>query len=105
MEVGLPRNLRLCLDALLKCGDYYHVNIVMFESEEVCSKYNIEVEVYKSSSSPASRHSMKFRGNPTSIDKIKTEMGNLGLSIHRVAMEEMVLEDEKFFFSVSVSFL
>jgi len=88
-----------------KCGDYFLINMVMFESEEECIKYNIEMEVYKCGSDPASRHSFKFRGNPTSIDKSKTEIGNLGLSIHREAMEKMVIENGRFSFSVSFSFL
>jgi len=114
VRVGSHRDVKFAL-CVRKCGDYYHINIVMFESEEECSKYNIELEVFKSRSSPASRHGMKFRGNPTSIDETKTEMGNLGLAIHRdsmekmvlegEAMEKMVLEDETFSFSVSVSFL
>jgi len=88
-----------------KSGDFYNINIVMFESEVVCSKYNIEMEVYKSNSSPAyARHSIKFRGNPSSIDETKTDVENVGLLVHRKVMEKMVLEDETFDFTVSFSF-
>ena len=104
VRVGSRRDVKFAL-SVKKCGDYYLINIVMFESEEECNKYNIEMEVYKSGSDPASRHNLKFRGNPTSIDKSKTEIGNLGLSIHREAMEKMVIENETFSFTVSFSFL
>jgi len=103
VRVGSHRGAKFAL-CVTKSGDYYHTNIVMFEPEEICSRYNIEVEVYQSRSSPASS-SFKFRGNPTSIDKTKAEVGNLGLSMHREAMEKMVLKDDTFSFTVSFSFL
>jgi len=88
-----------------RCGDFYRINIVMFESEEVCSKYNIEIEVYKSNSSPAYlRHSIKYRGNPSSIDETKADLENMGLLVHRKVMEKMVLKDNTFDFTVSFSF-
>jgi len=88
-----------------KSKDYYNINIVMFETEEECSKYNIEIEVYKSRSHPASRHSVKFRGSPSSIDKTKAEIENVGLSVHREVMEKMaLLEDGTLEFTVSFSF-
>ena len=64
-----------------KSGDFYNINIVMFETEEECSKYMIEMEVFRNDSPPASRHSVKFRGNPSSIDKTKEEIKNVGLLV------------------------
>ena len=77
----------------------------MFETEEECSKYNIEMEVYKPNSPPASRHSVKFRGNPSSIDKTKAERENAGLSVHREVMKKIaLLDDDVMRFTVSFSF-
>jgi len=88
-----------------KSGDFYDINIVMFDTEEECCKYNIEMEVFKSNSPPASRHSVKFRGNPCSIDKTKAEIENVGLTVHREVVEKMaLLEDGTLKFTVSFSF-
>ena len=88
-----------------KSGDYYKINIVMFEAEEECSKYNVEMEVYKPNSPPASRHSVKYRGNPSSVDKTKAEIENAGLLVHREVMEKIALFDgDIIMFSVSFSF-
>jgi len=88
-----------------KSGDYYKINIVMFEVEEECAKYNIEMEVYKPNSPPASRHSVRYRGSPSSIDKTKAEIENAGLSVHREVMEKIALLDGDIIkFTVSFSF-
>ena len=88
-----------------KSEDYYKINIVMFEAEEECSKYNVEMEVYKPNSPPASRHSVKYRGSPSSVDKTKAEIENAGLSVHREVMEKIALPDgDSIKFTVSFSF-
>ena len=88
-----------------KSGDYCKINIVMFESEEECSKYNIEMEVYKPNSPPASRHSVKYRGSPSSVDKTKAEIENAGLSVHSEVMEKIaLLDDDSITFTVSFAF-
>ena len=52
-----------------KSDNYWYFNIVMFESPEVCSSFNVEIEVYEKNSSPDSRLSAKLRSKPSSIDE------------------------------------
>jgi len=86
-------------------GDHFHFNVVMFESPEVCSRFDIEIEVYEQNASPTKRHSAKVCCNPCSIDQTKSELRELGLTVHRSAMEKMVLEENRFEFTMSVTFL
>jgi len=88
-----------------KSEDFYSINIVMFETEEECAKYNIEMEVFKPNSPPASRHSVRFRGCPTSIDKSKSDIEKRGLLVHREVIKKMALiKDDTVEFTVSLSF-
>jgi len=88
-----------------KAGDYYHFAMVMFESEEVCSKFKIEMEVYERDSSyQDSEHSIKFRGNPCSIDKQKDQVKFHGLSVHQEVMKKMTKKIINLAFTLSFSF-
>ena len=46
----------------------------MFESEDVCAGYAVEMEVFKKYSPQESRNYLKFRGNPISIDTTKSDI-------------------------------
>jgi len=86
-------------------SDYcWHFNIVMFESPEVCSSFNVEIEVYEKNSSPDSRLSAKLRCKPSSIDEPRDEIEELGLSINDKLMRKLVLRENSFNFTVSFSF-
>ena len=81
------------------------VSTLMFETEEECAKYNIELEVFKPNSPPASRHSVRFRGCPTSIDKSRSDSEKRGLQVHRDDMEKMAqIKDDTVKFTVTLSF-
>ena len=95
--------LALCMN---KAGDHYHYYIVMFESDEVCSGYTVDMNVFKRDSPPeVARNYLKFRCNPISIDTPKSEIQHLGLTVHHKVMEKMVLEGDTFEFTVSFSFV
>lgn len=94
-------HLALCVQ---KSGEYYLFNIVMFDTPDVCSHFNLEMEVYESSSPTGTRHSAKLRTNPCSIDQTKSEIEHLGMSVHRKVMEKLVLRENSFRFTVSFSF-
>jgi len=88
-----------------KYGDYYHFTMVMFESEAVCSKYKIAMEVHeKDSSCQEAELGIRFRGNPCSIDQSKSEVKFLGLSVHHKVMEKMIKNNKNLPFTVSFSF-
>ena len=46
----------------------------MFESEDVCAGYAVEMEVFKKYSRQVSRSYLKFRGNPISTDTTKSDI-------------------------------
>jgi len=95
--------LALCVT---KSRDHYLFYIVMFESDEVCSGYTVEMNVFKRDSPPeVARNYLKFRCNPISIDTPKSEIQHLGLTVHHKVMEKMVLEGNTFKFTVSFSFV
>merc|ERR1719481_403805 len=83
-----------------KSGENYYIELVMFESVELCSNYIIEMKVHRADFSHDTEQSITYRGNPSSID----DMG-FGLSIHHKIMEKMILKDGKFRFTVSFSFI
>jgi len=85
-----------------KSGSYWQFVIVMFESTEVCSEYNIEMQVYESNSSPDKRLSAKACCHPCSIDQAEKE--GLGLIVHNKFMKEMMLKEDGFRFTVTFSF-
>jgi len=88
-----------------KTGDYYHFTMVMFESEEVCSKYKIDMEVHERDSSfQDSELSIRFRGNPRSIEENKSDVKFLGLTVHHKVMEEVIKRNNDLVFTVSFSF-
>ena len=62
-----------------KSGGHYHFYIVMFESEDVCAGYAVEMEVFKKYSPQESRNYLKFRGNPISIDTTKSDIEHFGI--------------------------
>jgi len=95
-------NFALCAEM---SDDHFHFNVVMFETPEVCSGFDIEIEVYAKNSSPTKRHSVKVCSNPCSIDQAKSELKELGLTVHKSAMEKMVLKKDSFAFTISVTFL
>ena len=77
----------------------------MFESLEVCSKFKIEMEVYERDSSyQDSEHSIRFRGNPCSIEDSKEEVKFRGLTVHHEVMKNMANGNEDLPFIVSFSF-
>jgi len=87
-----------------KSGDYWKFVIVMFESLEVCSEYNIEMQVYETGSSPEKRLSAKACCRPCSIDQTVDEKEGFGLIVHHKFMKEMMLKEDRFRFTVSFSF-
>jgi len=92
-----------------KSDDHYHFNVVMFESSEVCSRFDIEIGVYaaKGSASSTKRHAAKVFCNPCSIDQTKSELKALGLTVHHLAMEKMALtvKENGVELAISVTFL
>jgi len=77
----------------------------MFESEAVCSKYKIAMEVYEQDSTCQDAElGIRFRGNPCSIDQSKSEVKFLGLSVHHKVMEKMIKNNKNLPFTVSFSF-
>jgi len=95
-------NFAICAE---KSDDHFHFNVVMFELPEVCSGFDIEMEVYAKNASPTKRHSVKIFCNPCSIDQTKSELKKLGLTVHHLSMEKMVLKEDSFEFTISVTFL
>jgi len=87
-----------------KSGDYWQFVIVMFESPELCSEYNIEMQVYESNSSPDKRLSVKTCCHPCSIDQTFAKQEGFGLIVHHEFMKEMMLKEDSFRFIVSFSF-
>jgi len=87
--------------------DHYHFYVVMFESPEVCSGFDIEIEVYEryKSASSTKRHSAKVCCSPCSIDQTESEIKELGLTVHHKAMEKMALKEDSTEFIMSVTFL
>ena len=77
----------------------------MFETEEVCSKFKIDMEVHDQDSSyQDSELGVRFRGSPCSIEENKAQVKFRGLTVHHEVMNEMTRRDEDLFFSVSFSF-
>jgi len=88
-----------------KSDDHFHFSVVMFETPEVCSRFHIEIEVYEKNASPTKRLSARVCCNPCSIDQAESELKKLGLTVHHLAMEKMVLKEDSFDFTISVTFL
>ena len=90
----------------IKSGDYYYFTVVMFESAEVCSVIDMEIQIYEKSSSPSpdTPQSAKLRCKPCSIDESKSDMKHLGLTVHHNVMENMVIRGERFKFTVHITF-
>jgi len=87
-----------------KTDNYWHFYIVMFESPEVCSSFNIEMEIFEYNSSSDSRVKAKLRCKPCSIDEPRHEIEDLGLSINDKLMRKMFLRENCYDFGVSFSF-
>jgi len=87
-----------------KTGNDWHFNIVMFEPPEVCSRFNLVMEVYEQNSSPDSPLSAKIRSKPCSIDEPQHDIEDLGLTISDKLMKKFVLRENSFEFKVSFSF-
>eukprot|EP00092_Neocalanus_flemingeri_P004979 GFUD01005355.1.p1 GENE.GFUD01005355.1~~GFUD01005355.1.p1 ORF type:complete len:419 (+),score=103.30 GFUD01005355.1:64-1320(+) len=88
-----------------KSDDLYFFTMVMFDSDEVCSKYNIEMEVHEwQPTSKDSEISFKFCGSPCSIDEDKKELKYLGLTLNNRSMEKILKKSKDNSFSVSFSF-
>ena len=87
-----------------KSGDYWQFLIIMFASPEVCKEYNIKMEVYESDSPPDARLGARVRCHPCSIDKTVAERKGSGLIVHSQFMEELILKEDGFNFTVSMSF-
>ena len=87
-----------------KSGDYWQFTVVMFECPAVCSDFNIKMEVYATDSRPDTRLSAKVRCHPCSIDDPLAEMKGLGLVVHHRLMKRMILKEDSFRFTVSLSF-
>eukprot|EP00092_Neocalanus_flemingeri_P024578 GFUD01026657.1.p1 GENE.GFUD01026657.1~~GFUD01026657.1.p1 ORF type:complete len:341 (-),score=61.33 GFUD01026657.1:68-1090(-) len=82
--------------------NFFYFTMVMFESENECSKYNIEMEVYEcGSSSQDSESSFQFCGKPCSIDEDKDNLKYNGLAVHNTGMEK-ILRKSNDRFNVSV---
>eukprot|EP00092_Neocalanus_flemingeri_P029654 GFUD01032200.1.p1 GENE.GFUD01032200.1~~GFUD01032200.1.p1 ORF type:complete len:222 (-),score=40.99 GFUD01032200.1:60-698(-) len=88
-----------------KSDNHYYFTMVMFDSDEVCSKYNIEMEVHDwLSTSKDSEVSFKFCGRPCSIDEDKKELKYLGLTLNNRSMEKILKKSKDNSFSLSFSF-
>jgi len=88
-------------------GGYYHFTMVMFESEEVCSKFKIDMEVHEYEQDLSCQESglcIRFRGSPCSIDENKGEVKFRGLSVHHEVMKKMAKRKEDLPFTLSFSF-
>eukprot|EP00092_Neocalanus_flemingeri_P037543 GFUD01040878.1.p1 GENE.GFUD01040878.1~~GFUD01040878.1.p1 ORF type:complete len:219 (-),score=34.29 GFUD01040878.1:83-712(-) len=86
-----------------KSDNLYYFTMVMFDSENECSKYNIEMEVHDwGSTSQDSESSFRFCGKPCSIDEDKDNLKYNGLSVHNIGMEK-ILRKRNDNFNVSVS--
>jgi len=88
-----------------KQGDYYHFTMVMFEAREVCSNFQIEMEVRERDPSPKdSKLSIRFQGNPCSVEENKEDVKFLGLTVHHKVMEQMMMRNADRLFTVSFKF-
>jgi len=87
-----------------KFGDNWQFVIVMFESIQVCSEVHVEIEVYEKHSGPDTRLSAKVRCNPCSIDHTEAELKGFGLIVHHKFMKKMMLKEDRFKFTVCLSF-
>jgi len=88
-----------------KLGDYYHFSLKMFETEEVCTKYKIEMEVHeRDCSRQDSEFSSVFKGRPCSVDQNKEDVRHIGLSVHKILMEKIIKKSKDFAFTVFFSF-
>ena len=94
-------SLALCAQ---KTKDNWQFTVVMFECPEMCSCFNIEMEVYAADSLPETRHSAKVRCHPCSIDETVAEMKGRGLCVPHRFMERLMLKEDEFRFTVSFSF-
>jgi len=88
-----------------KIGEYWRFVIVMLESLEVCSKFNIEIEVHETNSCPDTRLNARVRCQPCSVDQTPAEMEGFGLYVPHKFMMKMMLKEDSFKFTVSLSFL
>eukprot|EP00092_Neocalanus_flemingeri_P040011 GFUD01043580.1.p1 GENE.GFUD01043580.1~~GFUD01043580.1.p1 ORF type:complete len:390 (-),score=69.88 GFUD01043580.1:67-1236(-) len=80
----------------------YHFSLVMFASEEECSKYKIEMAVHEPNvSSEDTEVSFKYCGKPCSIDVDKKEFH--GLTVDAQGMEQIWSKSTTLAFSVSFS--
>jgi hypothetical protein len=83
-------------------GRYYFM-IVMLGTEVQCSEYRVELELHEySSSSNSKKISIKFCGNPTSIDVEKAKLDSFGIS--DVSMKRVMDKSEDKTSSFSVSY-
>jgi hypothetical protein len=72
--------------------------MVMFESNNVCSQYNIELEVHeRDTPRNSSEFGFIFLGNPCSIDEDKKEWKNLGLTVNSKGMEKIMNKKDSSF--------
>jgi len=88
-----------------KYDNFYYFSMVMFGSEDECSKYNIELVVYDrdSAASQDSEVSFKFRGKPCSIDEDEEKQKYLGLTVNNLGMERILRKSNNFSLSFSLS--
>jgi len=89
-----------------KFENFYYFTLVMLDSREECSKFNIELEVHErdSSSSKDSSVSFRFSGQPCSIDEDKATLKYLGLSVNNMAMDKILRKSQSTAFAFSISF-
>jgi len=76
-------HVALCAEVV---GDYHHIFAVMFQSEEVCSRYVVKVELEDA----PQVSKIKFWGNPISIDTAKLDLKHCGLIVHHKVLEKMM---------------
>ena len=76
--------------------------MVMLESPEKCSKFNIEMEVHESGASrEKSETNFRYRDQPCSIDENREDMKYLGLSVNYRGMEKIFTKSEDDSFGLS----
>jgi len=87
-----------------KNDNIYYISVVMFASEEECSKYKIEIAVHEYDTiEDDCDTSFRFCGKPCSIDQMKMKQKYFGLSVASKCMEQILKNDMGFTISFSIA--
>jgi len=87
-----------------KFENHFYFTMVMFGSEEECTKFNVEMIVHeKVTLFQRSEVSFKYSGKPCSIDEEKKKVKDSGLTMNTTGMEKIVKKSDANTFSVTFS--